>query len=833
MAHSQGRGMTDVDVGRGKVLLLMRLARRPWSWMVSVFLILPLLSTVALAAGPSFAPRAKREAAVARAKTGDPQGALVALREMLLMYPDDPRLLADTTIVANWAGEDNLVLELYACLQTPKNDAGVAEAAARSARNLRRYNLAFEIFGRAASLAPDRWQPRLGQAMALTDQGRYGEAEMMMMPLMQDHVAEPDVESGEAYLCTRIEDFTCAIDMDERLLAQSPNVIRGVRCELAEALSRIGAESLAQSTCNRTDQTDRLELSAAVAAEHVRWAETADPTQAQKQADAEQALAILDRVIAASGKGESIWKQAQSDRILALADLHRMPDIVQSYLRLLQANVILPDYALSRVAQAYLAVHQPRQAESLYRMLLDHDPSNSSYWSGLAYAQSEQERARDAFTTIDNAFRAAPALLQSSGLHVPQSNSAYVGLGTQAAEMRGYADMLVAEQRMLGALVGRAPANPDLARAMARTYLARGWPLLAIREERIADSFSTRDELPVLEDAEIFETAGRRDDADALIGPLLMREGNSEPITRFLEGRAIDHGWKVDETSAFEWSSGRFIGTTQHSEGHLYSPFADNRWRLYMHGVGDTGSFEQGTTWRSRTSLGVSYDYDRQTAWAEIVRDTGSAGVVAAGSLGAEFSLGDHWTFRAEGDTDNVTDVQLIAEIDGVHARSVDLSASWRQSELRSVDIGLQRLLFSDGNQRAAVTGSWKQRIWTSPRVQMNIETQQWTSTNSEDENRIYFNPAHDFSLGPKASVHWLTWRHYDRSLSQDFTFYAAPYWQKNYGVGGSFVATYGQQWDIRRELGVFSSITWNSQPYDGSNEPYTDLTFGVKWGIR
>ncbi len=825
--------MTATDVGRGKVRLLMRQGRCPWSWIVSVFLILPLLSSVAFAAEPSFAPRAKREAAVARAKTGDPQGALVALREMLLSYPEDPRLLADTTIVANWAGEDNFVLELYARLQTPKNDAGVAEAAARSARNLHRYNLAFEIFGRAASLTPDRWQPRLGQAMVLTDQGRYGEAESLMRPLLRDHVAEPDVEVGEAYLCMRTEDFTCTIDMDERLLAQSPNGIPGVQCELAHALSRVGAESLAQSTCNRTDQTDKLELSAAVAAEHVRWAETADPAQAQRQADAGQALAILDGVIAASREGEPIWKQAQSDRILALADLHRMSDIVQSYLKLRQAKVILPDYALSHVAQAYLAVHKPRQAESLYRALLDHDPSNSGYWSGLAYAQSERERVRDAFTTIDNAFRAAPALLQSSGLHVPQSNSAYVGLGTQAAEMRGYADMLAAELRMLGGLLDRAPANPDLARAMAMTYLARGWPLLAIRKERIADSFSTSDELPVLEDAEIFETSGRRDDADAVIGSLLLREGNSEPITRFLEGRAIEHGWKVDDTSAFEWSSGRFIGTTQHSEGHLYSPFIDNRWRLYLHGLGDTGSFEQGATWRSRASLGVSYNYDRQTAWAEIARDTGSAGVVAAGDLGAEFSLGDYWTFRAEGDSDNLSDVQLIAEIGGIRARSVDLSADWRQSELRSVNVGLQRQLFSDGNQRTAITGSLKQRLWTSPRLQGSIEIQQWTSANSENENRLYFNPARDFSLGPKASLHWLTWRRYDRSLSQEFTLYAAPYWQKNYGVGGSFATTYAQHWDLGRELGVFGSVTWNSQPYDGSNEPYTDLTFGLKWSIR
>jgi biofilm PGA synthesis protein PgaA len=201
--------------------------------------------------------------------------------------------------------------------------------------------------------------------------------------------------------------------------------------------------------------------------------------------------------------------------------------------------------------------------------------------------------------------------------------------------------------------------------------------------------------------------------------------------------------------------------------------------------------------------------------------------------LGGQYSLGDHWTFRAEGDTDNVTDVQLIAELAGVHARSLNLNAGWSQSEQRSIHIGAQRMLYSDGNQRTDFSGSWDQRVVTAPHLQIDISPEEWNSSNSENENRIYFNPKHDFSLGPRTSVNWLTWRRYEHSFWQDVSFYAAPYWQQNYGTGAAVSASYGQRWKLSRRFSGFGKLTWNSQPYDGKREPYTDLTFGVQWGSQ
>jgi hypothetical protein len=265
----------------------------------------------------------------------------------------------------------------------------------------------------------------------------------------------------------------------------------------------------------------------------------------------------------------------------------------------------------------------------------------------------------------------------------------------------------------------------------------------------------------------------------------------------------------------------------------LQSPLFDNRWRAYLHAQGETGSFRQGSAYRSRAAAGVHYDYERESVWAEAGPDDGTAGAVAAVAAGADLNYGDHWTLKVAGDTDNRAEVQLIAELGKVRARGVTADLGWRQSELRDIHAGVERMLFSDGNQRAIFTGQWDQRVWTSPRVQVKVTPELWTSSNSKDTNRIYFNPKSDFSLGPTTSVRWLTWQRYSRSFTQDFSVHVAPYWQQNYGVGGAVSLNCEQRWEVSKRFSAFDKVTWDSQPFSGSNEPYTSLVFGVKWGLQ
>lgn len=787
----------------------------------------------ALPADTAVAPRAEREAAVAQARAGDTRDALATLRTLVANYPGDARLLADTTIVANWAGDDAYVLELYAHPETPKDDAGVTEAAARSARNLHRYDTAFDLYRGAATLAPDRWQPLLGQAMVLTDEGKYSEAAEQMKPLLRAHLDEADVESGEAYLCSRQGDYACMIAMDQRLMDHRPQESAAIRCQMAQALAHVGAETLAAETCSQPEPVDDRRLLEAQGAERVRWAEANTRTWAQRRGEAEEALQLLNHVIADSPSHDDVWQAAQFDRLAALYDLRRLREVIDAYERLRAQKIEVPNYALGSVAGAYLTLHHPRHAEELYRELVERNPANGEMWGGLTYAQFERERLGESFHTVDRAFSAAPTLLQAQGLKVTLDNEEHTSLGLQAAEMRGYADMPAAEAARLTPLLAAAPANQDLNRTMAMNYLARGWPLLAMRQERIADSYAQPDALPVLEDAEVLDAMGRRDAVESILPVLLQRDGNTPALDRFLTNEAIEKGWQADAEAGFDWSSGKFIGTSQESGGHLYSPLFDSRWRAYVHALGATGSFREGSAYRSRTAMGVSYDYERESAWVEVAGDDGTAGALAAVAAGTDLNYRDHWTLKLSGDTDDVTDTQLITQLGKVRARSGALSLEWRQSESRDIEGGMQRLLFSDGNQRTVFTGSLDQRAWTTPRVQVTVTPELWSSSNSENENRIYFNPKADFSLGPSTTVRWLTWRRYTRSFLQDFTVYTAPYWQKNYGLGGAVALRYQQRFAIGKRFSAFDKITWDSQPYDGSNEPYTGLEFGVKWGLQ
>ena len=807
----------------------IRMRAAPWTALIL------LLAVAAAEAAPvtATAPRAEREAAVAKAKDGDAKGALAILRGLVRSYPDDPRLLADTTIVANWAGNDEYAVELFERSRTPKDDAGVVEAAARSARNLHRYKLALDLFRRAETASPERWQPRLGFAMVLTDQGRYREANTLMQPLMRDHGSEPDVERGEAYLCTRQLDFACAMKMYEQQMEQEPAQSSALKCQLAEAVSEAGGSTLGNQLCEQPNAQKNLWLEAAAGAERVRWVDSSDEKWALRKAEGDEALAQLDDVIARSRPGEAVWKQAESDRLLVLSDLHRMQDVVQSWQQLQRMKVTVPDYALGRVAQAYLALRHPEEAEALYRVLVVRSPNDGDLRGGLAYAQFEGEHIAQSFRTIDSSYEDAPAAVRSAGLKAAQSNSLHTNLGIQAAEMRGFAGMPDEEQRRLTPLLAQAPGNPSVRRAMAATYLARGWPLLAMREERIADSFEQSDDLPVLQDAEIMEGAGQRDAATALLGPLLLREGNSLALQHFLAGRAVEYGWQADASGGYEWSNGQYLGNSSQWEAHLYSPLADARWRAYGHALVQRGDFVEGNDYRARTGAGLSYNYDRQSAWVELDGDSGTTGSRAAVSAGGELNVGDHWSLRAQADTDDIANVQLIAELADVHARGGSATLEWRQSELHSATAEVQRQLYSDGNQRTAFSGGWNQAVWTSPRLQIDVAPQVWTSSNSENEDRLYFNPARDFSLGPQTTVKWTTWRRYERSLRQEVTVNTAAYWQQNYGFGAAFSASYGQHWEVSNRLGFFGKMVWNSQPYDGSHEPYTDLTFGLAWGAQ
>jgi hypothetical protein len=65
----------------------------------------------------------------------------------------------------------------------------------------------------------------------------------------------------------------------------------------------------------------------------------------------------------------------------------------------------------------------------------------------------------------------------------------------------------------------------------------------------------------------------------------------------------------------------------------------------------------------------------------------------------------------------------------------------------------------------------------------------------------------------------------------QDFTAYFAPYWQRKYGTCAAVSLATEQRLKLNKRFSIFGKETWDSQPYDGSSEPYSSFVFGLKWG--
>jgi biofilm PGA synthesis protein PgaA len=780
------------------------------------------------------APRAQREAAVLQARHGGAKAGLAVLKVLLQQYPDDPRLLADATIVASWAGDDQFAMDLYNRPLTPKDDAGVAEAAGHSARNLHLYSRSLDIYKLAHTLEPERWQPMLGEAMALTDLGDYEAAAKLMDPVVRRHKDDKDVLHGQGYLCSRLADFVCSIAMYQYYLEQFPHDM-DVRSDMTLALSHVGSQIFASDLYSKdivpaVPDTD-LRLSGVAAGEETNWGEVYAPTRTLVRADSEIALLRLNTIIAAAIPKSETWNNAQFDRIVALYDLRRTQDVVHSYEALSAQGIEVPPYAVENVAGAYLALRRPAPAEALYHKLLKQSPTDGNLWSGLADAQMERGNIRAALATIDHAYKDAAPWLGVAGKSAPKPNHMRLSLEAQAARMRGSVGLLAEEQRRLDRLMAAAPGNENLRWQLAASHLSRGWTLFALRESRIADGYASLDELPSMTTVQIEETAGLRDEVDAAIPTLRVRYFDNPALLRYLKELRIERGWQLESDVVFAWGSGLQVGnSSQHSETHLYTPLINNRWRVYAHELSDSGNFGTRSAERTRTSVGARYDYDLQQASAEIGYDAGTHRTAV--NLSTALALNDYWSFHTEFDTDSF-DVPVRALTGNVHGRSLDTDLEWRASELRSAHGGLQRVLFSDGNQRAALSGAFSQRVLTNPRWQVSVAADEWDSSNSLNENRPYFNPSHDFSLGPRGSVDWLTWHRYDRSFRQTMEVYVAPYWQQHYGTGGAASINYGQLWKLRNGLELRCGVTWNTQPYDGVNETSTALNAGITWGTQ
>jgi biofilm PGA synthesis protein PgaA len=210
------------------------------------------------------------------------------------------------------------------------------------------------------------------------------------------------------------------------------------------------------------------------------------------------------------------------------------------------------------------------------------------------------------------------------------------------------------------------------------------------------------------------------------------------------------------------------------------------------------------------------------------IRNTGKSGTGFA--LGGDYHIDDHWFIDGLAENKSLS-APVRAYADGVSASNYQLGGGYRWHESRNVGLVINRMSFSDGNQRSAVDVSWTEGLLASATYKLDSTAAYYASHNTSQSTSInYFNPASDRQIDITLRNEWLQFHHYEKSLRHVLTIGAGNYAQENFGAGGVMHIKYEQLYSPGDRLELHYGIGRTLHPYDGIRGSEDAITFGADW---
>jgi biofilm PGA synthesis protein PgaA len=730
--------------------------------------------------------------------------------------------------------------ELLALL--PRVDVDSAPPAAlvrlgHAANNQKRFSVAADIFHAVLRQAPERNDAIAGLSYALIDDGKPDEA----VRLLESHrkAMWSNVPLLEAYAegLRAQREHAQALAAYERILVLDPRN-RDAQRNRVFTVARLGAPhralEIAQASPGLLSEEELLSLRSDRAAVATRWGAAADPDAPTRFAATDAALAQNEQLLAGSAApgnaGGATQRRLRFDRIVLLRHRLRMREAVELFESLVRDGVDVAPYAQVAAADAYLHLREPEKARDLYLRAQADGETGFDVQIGLYYAYSDAEQHRSAIGQIDKVAASTPRQINAYSSLTAANNPDYANAVSTAGAARGYQDRLEDAQCRLESFRDLAPWNMDGREKLAAVYSARGWPRRA-EQERLwilgaeprnrAARIGLADTLRELRD---WEPAQR--DAAAL-----EAEYPEDP-----QVQRVDRLWRIHQMRELQVEAGTGdssgsagpLGSREHQiETHLYSAPMDRDWRAFLHQFEAQATFPAGDGFRRRIGLGAEYRIRDWRASAEISEsydDESDVGLSVAGDWWAS----DQWNFEVAADTSS-NDIPLQGRRTGVRGWSLRAGATYRVNESRSFRANVQNIDFSDGNQRAILSGSATQRFVTGPVYKLDGVLGLYTSRNSL-AGAPYFNPESDFGADVTLIGEQRLWRRYERSFLHRLYLSAGQYQQKNFGSGPTWGVRYEHEWNFDDRLSLLYGAQRTLHPYDGQAEHANYYNIAVNW---
>ncbi len=516
-------------------------------------------------------------------------------------------------------------------------------------------------------------------------------------------------------------------------------------------------------------------------------------------------------------------QQAREDQLVAYYAAGDMPAVLSTYgamgLGAEQSSVDM----LNTVADAHLHMQQAGQAVPLLEVALEKEPDNERSQLLLFYAYQDAGEN-------DKAEALLAVIVAGQGDEPPARDAAHWQAELAAIHALN-TNRLESAQQQLEHLLVASPDDPDLLLALARLYRWRGWSEKAQQQYQLA-----LQKHPSLVAAKVGSTYSHLDrhyysEANQQVDALESEHGELPEVADLLENWQLHNSYELDSRLQYGRSSGSaFASEDFYWDTHFYSKPIDEHFRAYGRHYYSWAElpWDEGSGRLNRLGAGVEYRADtvevKAEANASIINDS-DPGLTVAGN----WRIDDHWLVAGLLQTYSL-EVPLRAIKSGVDGSSLGVSAQYRWHDRHHLTAGYDTVDFSDGNLRQSIYASHYHQLYSNRNHSFALIESIYHSRNSEDDDRLYFNPESDVSVGLTGEYLGLIRNTYSYAWNHRLSVGAGVYEQKNYSGHFIWDVDYQQSWQFGKAFSVNYGLLHKYRVYDGDGEGYTALYGGINW---
>jgi biofilm PGA synthesis protein PgaA len=772
---------------------------------------------------------ARRHLALVSAQNGDFDESFIAYSSLIKDFPDSVAIKFDYIVVLTWAKKNQEALDLSKLIDINTAPIYCINALARAARDSGKYSQALLLYEEVEQRNPNDLDPVLGKILTHIDAGEFDVASSILSTLRQKYPNNIEVYRALSYLGQQTNQPVRVIDANTHILELNNKdkvAARALIVAAREAGATTQAMMLVYKYPGAVEKNEVDKINNDAAARFITWGQYSVTEPANRFVDTDKALEKLDESCHCDWNSLDLSLDGNQnlvfDRIVALRNRYRMKDAIDQYKKLDQSKINSPSYVLTAVGDAYLYKHMPEEALKAYDNSIAKDPSNIETKFSKFYTLVELERFDDATILIDSLSKDVPSYRSRTKNPVIRPNETKLEIDSKIAYLLAYGDDLAGAEAKFQALRNIGPLNYEVEVALAEIWRWRGWPERAELQISKTNQDYPSETLPkvILANSHLDLRDWRV--AEVETQSLVNYYPENLSIQELNRRLQLHNRRQLTVDGYTSQSSGSTFGSRgKELNAVLYSSPFDYNYRAFLSGQYEYANYPEGIGHAFFTGIGLEYT-NRDWLLAGALSQATPTNNGITSTLSAEYRVNDYWSLASLLDI-NSSQMPLRGLRIGTSGDLINVSSTYRWSDLTRASIVAGYMSMDDGNQRELINIGIDRRLITRPHYKLTTHISVGASHNNESDV-AYFNPASDVDTKIILDNEWMLWRRYERSFSHRLQIGAGEYWQKIFGTDVTWSISYEQQikWDDAFEIDY--GVERNRHPYDGVNEIATQF---------